>query len=310
MRRVLHSLPVLLTALVLPACGASEPGTASRDEAPAVARVASAGDVSGGRTGSAVARSDSGDLRELARGGAADPSEPAGGPGRRDGVGAGDACTEVDLAPAADNLDRVRASTLCLLNGERADHGLRPLTENDQLARAARGHSADMVANSYFAHEGRDGSEIRDRIGATGYIPSSGRWVIGENLAWGTGALATPKAIMNAWMNSSGHRANILHADYREIGFGIVVGNPSRTNGLGATFATEFGVRNAADAAEPRLQESGAAAKPASSKRASKRSKARRTKARRAKASRAKARRAKAARAKQAKARRASTAKA
>ena len=167
-----------------------------------------------------------------------------------------------------------------------------------------------MVANSYFAHEGRDGSEIRDRIGATGYIPSSGRWVIGENLAWGTGALATPKAIMNAWMNSSGHRANILHADYREIGFGIVVGNPSRTNGLGATFATEFGVRNAADAAEPRLQESGAAAKPASSKRASKRSKARRTKARRAKASRAKARRAKAARAKQAKARRASTAKA
>jgi len=254
MRRVLHSFPVLLAALVLPACGASDPRPLAGDAPGTVARVASAGDVSGGRTGSAVARSSTGELRELSRGGAADPSEPKGGPGRRDGVGAGDACTEVDLAPAGDNLDRVRTSTLCLLNGERADHGLRPLTENASLAQAALGHSEDMVANSFFAHEGRNGSEIRDRIDATGYIPTSGRWVIGENLAWGTGALATPKAIVNAWMNSSGHRANILHPDYREIGFGIVVGNPARPTGLGATYATEFGVRGAG-AAEPRLQE-------------------------------------------------------
>ena len=79
-----------------------------------------------------------------------------------------------------------------------------------------------MVANRYFDHQSRDGRDVVDRIRATGYIPSDRRWTVGENLAWGTGTLATPRNIVAAWMNSQGHRENILRAEFREIGFGEV----------------------------------------------------------------------------------------
>ena len=84
-----------------------------------------------------------------------------------------------------------------------------------------------MVEHLYFSHAGRDGSQPAERIRASGYLSSGGSWRIGENLAWGTGELAPPKAIMAAWMNSAGHRANILQPAYREIGFGVLAGNPS-----------------------------------------------------------------------------------
>ena len=144
--------------------------------------------------------------------------------------------------PDRANLATVAEATLCLLNGERADRGLAALRLNDRLQRAALGHGNDMVDHQYFAHAGRDGSQPADRIRATGYLSGGGAWRIGENLAWGTGELATPKAIMAAWMGSTGHRANILQPAYREIGFGVVAGNPASAQNGGATFVTEFGV--------------------------------------------------------------------
>ena len=84
-----------------------------------------------------------------------------------------------------------------------------------------------MVDHQYFAHEGRDGSQPAERIRATGYLSGGGAWRIGENLAWGTGDLASPRAIMAAWMHSPGHRANILQPQYRQIGFGVIAGNPN-----------------------------------------------------------------------------------
>ena len=84
-----------------------------------------------------------------------------------------------------------------------------------------------MVDHQYFAHEGRNGSEPAERIRAAGYLSSGGAWRIGENLAWGTGDLATPRSIMAAWMHSAGHRANILMPQYRQIGFGVIAGNPN-----------------------------------------------------------------------------------
>lgn len=157
------------------------------------------------------------------------------------GVGAGAACENVEIAPATDNLDTVVAATLCLLNGERADKGLGPLAENARLAAAAGQHSREMVAEQYFDHAGKDGSDPVDRIRSAGYIPNVGDWTVGENLAWGTGALATPKEIVAAWMKSSGHRQNILRPQFKEIGFGVVTGNPRSKNGAGATYTTTFG---------------------------------------------------------------------
>jgi Cysteine-rich secretory protein family len=82
--------------------------------------------------------------------------------------------------------------------------------------------------------------------------------VLGENLAWGTGALATPGSIMQAWMNSPGHRENVLNPDYREVGVGVVAGNPAAADGLGATYATEFGViEGAAEAAAAKRRTAG-----------------------------------------------------
>jgi uncharacterized protein YkwD len=165
-------------------------------------------------------------------------------PGRsaqHQGVGAGAACTDVDILPDGGNLATVQAATLCLLNGERADAGLPPLELDGELAAAALEHSRDMVANQYFDHLALDGRDVVSRIRATGYIPDDRRWTVGENLAWGTGVLATPKSIVAAWMASQGHRENILRTEFREIGFGLVTGNPRSTDGSGATYTTNFG---------------------------------------------------------------------
>ena len=126
--------------------------------------------------------------------------------------------------PAADNLAEVRAALLCLHNEERAARGLPALKENTRLRRAAAGHSADMVAEGYFSHEG-DGTFV-DRILDAGYARRNDGWSLGENLAWGTGELATPRTMMEAWMASPGHRKTIVTRAYRDIGFGVRLGVP------------------------------------------------------------------------------------
>jgi uncharacterized protein YkwD len=98
------------------------------------------------------------------------------------------------------------------------------------------------VAQHYFDHTAPSGLTFSDRILQAGYADPDGAWQIGENLAWGTGTAATPAAIMNAWMNSPEHRANILQGDYRELGVGLQLGTPGDpTQGL--TVSAEFGVR-------------------------------------------------------------------
>jgi uncharacterized protein YkwD len=151
------------------------------------------------------------------------------------------ACSHADLAPDGSNLDAIAEATLCLVNAQRAQRDRRALAANAKLARAAVRHVDDMVEHTYFAHEGRDRSTFGDRIRATGYVGARRDWMLGENLAWGTGSLATPREIVRAWMASPGHRANILEASYREIGIGIAGGNPVRPDGAGATYATTFG---------------------------------------------------------------------
>ena len=243
-------------------------------------------------------------LRELSPGGPIDPTRHR-APNRREGVGAGDACADAGMRPDASNLATVADATLCLLNGERADRGLATLRLNDRLRRAALVHGNDMVEHSYFSHSGRDGSQPAERIRASGYLSGGGGWHIGENLAWGTGALASPSAIMSAWMNSAGHRANILRPAYREIGFGVLAGNPSSRDSGGATFVTEFGViargsqtsSGRSPGTADRRADGAAAADKARERRARVRKARARTRARRARARRARARRARAARA-------------
>jgi len=152
-------------------------------------------------------------------------------------------CANTTVRPAAGNVAAVRAAVLCLHNSERSDRGLPPLKENARLRRAALGHSGDMVAGRFFAHESPAGADMADRILGTGYARRQG-WSLGENIAWGTGSLATAAEIQRAWMESPGHRANILRRQFREIGIGIALGVPVDAGALdGATYTADFGVR-------------------------------------------------------------------
>ena len=155
---------------------------------------------------------------------------------------AASACANASAVPRAMSASAAKHVTLCLLNQERADHGLRPLRENARLERAARGHSYDMVAGHFFSHSSRSGSGSTARIRRSGYLGGARGWVVGENIGWGGSTLASPATMVRMWMRSPGHRANVLRSAFRDIGIGIVVGTPS-DGGDGATYTTDFGRR-------------------------------------------------------------------
>jgi uncharacterized protein YkwD len=152
------------------------------------------------------------------------------------------ACSNTELLPTAENLDLVRAAILCLHNQVRAENGLPALKDNSKLRKAALGHSSAMVGEGYFDHESTNGDSFVDRIIAARYAKRNQAWTLGENLAWGTGDLSSAKGVMEAWMNSAGHKANILKRDYKEVGIGIKLGVPS-DDGVGATITADFGAR-------------------------------------------------------------------
>jgi len=102
-----------------------------------------------------------------------------------------------------------------LVNEIRVKNGLKPLTYNWELSRVARYKSQDMKDNRYFAHNSPVYGTPFQMIRNFGISFRSA----GENIARG---YATPQAVVNGWMNSSGHRANILNANYTKIGVGYV----------------------------------------------------------------------------------------
>ncbi len=103
-----------------------------------------------------------------------------------------------------------------LVNEIRAENGLKPLSANWELSRVARFKSQDMADNRYFSHTSPTYGSPFQMIRAFGLSFRTA----GENIAYGQ---RTPQTVVNAWMNSSGHRANILNATYTKIGVGYVV---------------------------------------------------------------------------------------
>ncbi|MEW2417325.1 sigma-70 family RNA polymerase sigma factor [Streptomyces sp. NPDC046866] len=118
---------------------------------------------------------------------------------------------------------------IALVNAERAKAGCGPLKEDSQLRAAAQGHSDDMAARNFFSHTNPDGADPGKRTTAAGY-----RWsTYGENIARGQ---QSPESVMDSWMNSPGHRANILNCSFKDIGVGIHEGpgGPWWTQNFGA----------------------------------------------------------------------------
>ncbi|MFG2617229.1 CAP domain-containing protein [Streptomyces sp. NPDC048507] len=132
-------------------------------------------------------------------------------------------------APAgSETLSGPRAEVLALVNKERAAVGCPVLTVNAKLTKAAQDHSADMAAHSNMSHTGSDGSDPGARITRAGY-----EWrTYGENVAYG---YASAAQVMEGWMNSPGHKRNILDCSYKEIGIGLAQPGQYWTQDFGAT---------------------------------------------------------------------------
>lgn len=129
----------------------------------------------------------------------------------------------IDLATLS-----VIQQVLNIVNSERGRVGLSPLRLHSQLTAAAQAHSNDMARHNFMSHTGSDGSSPFDRMKRYGYNFRRA----GENVAAGQ---SSPQDVMRAWMNSSGHRANILNSNYRDIGIGYARGNrPYWTQTFGA----------------------------------------------------------------------------
>lgn len=108
----------------------------------------------------------------------------------------------------------LEAQVLTIVNQERAKAGCKPLRSNSKLVLAARRHSQYMADTGKHGHEGIGDGTPQDRIDKAGYAWRG--W--GENIAWGYRDAAS---VMNGWMNSTGHRANILNCSYIDIGVGV-----------------------------------------------------------------------------------------
>jgi uncharacterized protein YkwD len=150
-------------------------------------------------------------------------------------------CAGANATPTMASAATVRSATLCLLNRQRARHGLHGLRAQRSLAHAATNYARLMVAKHFFDHVSPAGSTMAERIERTKYLHHTRAWTLGENLAWGAGTASTPAQIVNAWMHSPPHRRNILDGSFREIGVGIALGSPTGVSG--ATYVNEFGRR-------------------------------------------------------------------
>jgi len=135
------------------------------------------------------------------------------------------ATTPAPTTATTSTLAGYEAEVIRLTNVERAKAGCAALTTDARLTNAARLHSQDMVTKNFFSHTGSNGSTFVTREQAAGYPSPSA-----ENIAWGQ---RTPAEVMSAWMNSAGHKANILSCGSHAVGVGVVL------NAQGAPYWTQ-----------------------------------------------------------------------
>ena len=127
---------------------------------------------------------------------------------------------------------------LDLHNKTRVSKSLPRLCVHPALQRVARAHSTDMINRDFFSHTNPSGKTFAARIKSAGYRYK----FVGENIAAGSGASGSPDNRFSAWMNSSGHRKNILNKGFREVGIGSAVGNYNGTEGY-TMWTANFGTR-------------------------------------------------------------------
>jgi len=119
------------------------------------------------------------------------------------------------------SLNAYEMRTFELHNQTRETNNLTTLCVSEILTQAARSHSQEMIDQGYFSHNSYNGESFSTRLESFGYTSYE---KVGENIAWGSGSLASPENIFQGWMDSPGHRENILDPDFREVGIGTATG--------------------------------------------------------------------------------------
>lgn len=159
-------------------------------------------------------------------------------------------CADANAHPASIGPDRAAAAVLCLVNEHRSAGGLGTLAAEETLTSTARAYARDMVERRYFSHTPPEGTSTEQKLEA--YWRGWSWWTVGENLAWGADAEASPRATVDNWLRSETHRENVFKGGYAQAGVGAVAATPS--GGSGATYAMHFGNRAGygADGASPR----------------------------------------------------------
>ena len=128
---------------------------------------------------------------------------------------------------------------LCLVNAERARHGLRRLRRRHTLATAAARYARQLSRRNWFAHVSPSGSTPAKRVRRAGYHPAT----LGETLAYGRGYWGTPAGIVAQWLASPPHRQIVLEPRVRDLGVGVARGIPRPGMRGGVTVAAEFARR-------------------------------------------------------------------
>lgn len=138
-----------------------------------------------------------------------------------------------------------RSAVVCEINAARAAAGRASLRPRPSLGEAARAHSLDMVARSYFAHESPEGEGPADRVWDAGYMRHADSWRVGEILLWSRGAPLTAAHAVGMWLGSPSHRRILLSTRYRDIGAAPVPGAPFGDAGAesATTITVDFGRR-------------------------------------------------------------------
>src|SRR4051794_22016842 len=147
--------------------------------------------------------------------------------------------TDMDVPTAAS--PAAVMALLCDVNTLRAREGLRPLRWDWRLWAGAQRMAGEMGREHFFSHETPDGRNLAERIAPTGYIPNTSTWLLAENLAWGQKTLSTPLATAIGWMNSPGHRRNMLDPKLEQIGIGMA--DATLGPGAGWVYVADFGTQ-------------------------------------------------------------------
>jgi uncharacterized protein YkwD len=150
------------------------------------------------------------------------------------------ACTAADRPAHQITSKQGRKATLCLINKQRAKHGMPKLKARFALRKAAKRHTRRMLKKRCYSHRCPGEPDLVGRISGTSYLPCNCAWGVGENIAYGFERRSSPRAIVKAWMKSAPHRANILNRSFEHIGVGVKPGAPVGGS-RAATYTTTFG---------------------------------------------------------------------